>query len=160
MDEPFSALDPLIRRELQDELLKLQKQLNKTIVFVTHDFDEAIKVSSRIAVMRDGCIVQCGTAKEILLEPVNDYIRDFVSDVEWARIFTVSDLKVDTFTGQECQDRISHSTRLKDAAVILRGKKGPWAIVNDCDEVQGVITKVSLGKALGAAAAQDPRFFA
>lgn len=80
-DEPFSALDPLIRREMQDELISLQKQMQKTMVFITHDFLEAIKMGDHIAIMKDGEISQIGTAEEIVANPVNDYVRDFTEDV-------------------------------------------------------------------------------
>ncbi|MDJ0583262.1 glycine betaine/L-proline ABC transporter ATP-binding protein [Crocosphaera sp.] len=81
MDEPFSALDPLIRREMQDELLRLQKELHKTILFISHDIHEAFKIGDRIAVMKDGNIVQLGTPKEIISQPANDYIRAFLQDI-------------------------------------------------------------------------------
>jgi glycine betaine/proline transport system ATP-binding protein len=79
MDEPFSALDPLIRSKLQDELLELQRQLKRTIIFVSHDLDEALKIGTRIAIMESGRIVQCGVPQEIVLKPVNAYVRDFVA---------------------------------------------------------------------------------
>jgi glycine betaine/proline transport system ATP-binding protein len=78
MDEPFSALDPLIRDKLQDELLMLQKELKKTIIFVSHDLDEALKIGNRIAILEGGRIVQCGAAEDILLRPANDYVAEFV----------------------------------------------------------------------------------
>jgi glycine betaine/proline transport system ATP-binding protein len=81
MDEPFSGLDPLIRRRMQDELLSLETQLHKTIVFITHDLNEAIKLGDRIAIMRDGVIVQQGTPEEIVTRPADDYVADFVQDV-------------------------------------------------------------------------------
>lgn len=81
MDEPFSALDPLIRRQLQDEFKALSAKLGKTTVFITHDLDEAIRLGSRIAIMKDGRIVQVGTPEEIVMQPVDDYVRDFVSDI-------------------------------------------------------------------------------
>jgi len=80
-DEPFSALDPLIRRDMQDELLMLQSQMKKTMVFITHDFAEAIKMGDRIAIMKDGEISQIGTPEEIVANPVNDYVREFTEDV-------------------------------------------------------------------------------
>jgi glycine betaine/proline transport system ATP-binding protein len=86
MDEPFSALDPLTRREMQNELLRLQKELNKTIVFITHDTQEALKLGDRIAVMKEGVIVQLGTPEELLNQPANDYIRDFIQDVNRGQI--------------------------------------------------------------------------
>lgn len=81
MDEPFSALDPLIRREMQEELLRLQKELQKTIIFISHDIYEAFKIGDRIAVMKDGKIVQVDTPKMIMTQPANDYIRDFLQDI-------------------------------------------------------------------------------
>ena len=92
MDEPFSALDPLIRTEMQNELLNLQSSLQRTIVFITHDLDEALKLGDRIAIMKAGCIVQIGTPQEILTEPADEYVRSFVRDVNRTRILTASSL--------------------------------------------------------------------
>jgi glycine betaine/proline transport system ATP-binding protein len=86
LDEPFSALDPLIRRQLQDEFLRLQRQLRKTVVFVTHDVLEAVRLAHRIAIMKDGFIVQIGTPQEIVLNPADDYVAQFVADVPIARV--------------------------------------------------------------------------
>ncbi|GIL01442.1 MAG: choline ABC transporter ATP-binding protein [Alphaproteobacteria bacterium] len=91
MDEPFSALDPLIRARLQDELIDLQKRLKRTIIFVSHDLDEAIKIGTRIAIMEGGRIIQCGTAKEILNNPASDYVRDFVAHMNPLAVCTASD---------------------------------------------------------------------
>ncbi|WP_258065087.1 MULTISPECIES: glycine betaine/L-proline ABC transporter ATP-binding protein [unclassified Rathayibacter] len=90
MDEAFSALDPLIRREMQEQLIELQHELGKTIVFITHDLNEAMFLGDRIAVMRDGRIVQIGTPEEILTDPANDYVAQFVQDVDRARVLTAS----------------------------------------------------------------------
>jgi glycine betaine/proline transport system ATP-binding protein len=87
-DEPFSALDPLIRRDMQNELIRLQKNLHKTIVFITHDFLEAIKLGDRIAIMKDGEIVQIGTPEQIVAHPVNDYVREFTKDVPRVKVLT------------------------------------------------------------------------
>lgn len=92
LDEPFSALDPLIRRQLQDEFLDIRKRLNTTIVFITHDITEALKLADRIAIMRDGQIVQIGTPAEIVLSPVDDYVRDFARDVARGRHAKVGSL--------------------------------------------------------------------
>ena len=81
LDEPFSALDPLIRREMQDEFLRLQNLLKKTIVFITHDFDEAIRLADRIAIMYEGAIVQFGPVEELVMNPATDYVRDFTKDI-------------------------------------------------------------------------------
>jgi glycine betaine/proline transport system ATP-binding protein len=90
MDEAFSALDPLIRREMQEQLVELQSALGKTIVFITHDLNEAMFLGDRIAVMRDGRIVQIGTPEDILTDPANDYVAQFVQDVDRARVLTAS----------------------------------------------------------------------
>jgi len=86
LDEPFSALDPLIRREMQDEFLRLQSLLNKTIVFITHDFDEALRLADRIAIMKDGVIEQCDTPDQIVLHPATEYVRKFTEDIDKARV--------------------------------------------------------------------------
>ncbi|MFO1175112.1 MAG: betaine/proline/choline family ABC transporter ATP-binding protein [Paracoccaceae bacterium] len=86
LDEPFSALDPLIRREMQDELLRLQARLQKTIVFITHDFDEAIRLADHIAVMRDGAIVQTATPEELVLHPATDYVAEFTRHIPRAKV--------------------------------------------------------------------------
>lgn len=88
MDEAFSALDPLIRREMQNELLTLQKQLQKTILFITHDLGEALRVGNRVAVMRDGVIVQIGTPQEIITQPADEYVAEFMADVDAGRVLT------------------------------------------------------------------------
>lgn len=90
MDEAFSALDPLIRKEMQDELLELQKKMHKTIVFITHDLDEALKLGDRIAIMKDGVIVQIGTPEDILTSPADDYVREFVQDVNRVKVVTAA----------------------------------------------------------------------
>lgn len=90
MDESFSALDPLIRRDMQDQLLELQSRLNKTIVFITHDLNEAMRLGDRVAVMRDGRIVQTGSAEDILMTPANDYVAAFTQDVDRSRVLTAS----------------------------------------------------------------------
>lgn len=92
MDEPFSALDPLIRTKLQDELLDLQAKLKRTIVFVSHDLDEAFKIGNRIALMEGGRIVQCGTAREIIANPVSDYVADFVAHMNPLGVLTARDV--------------------------------------------------------------------
>ena len=88
LDEPFSALDPLIRREMQTELLRLQSVLKKTIVFITHDFDEAIRLADRIAIMKDGRIIQIGTAEDLVMNPATAYVAEFTSDVNRAKVLS------------------------------------------------------------------------
>ncbi|MDT2801010.1 glycine betaine/L-proline ABC transporter ATP-binding protein [Vagococcus lutrae] len=98
MDEAFSALDPLIRREMQDELLDLQANVQKTIIFITHDLNEALRLGDRIALMKDGQIMQIGTGEEILTNPANDYVREFVEDVDRARVLTAQNIMVPAIT--------------------------------------------------------------
>ncbi|RNF39815.1 quaternary amine ABC transporter ATP-binding protein [Planococcus salinus] len=88
MDEAFSALDPLIRKEMQDELLDLQETMKKTIIFITHDLDEALRIGDKIALMKDGSIVQVGSPEEILMNPANDYVEKFVEDVDRSKVLT------------------------------------------------------------------------
>jgi glycine betaine/proline transport system ATP-binding protein len=88
MDEPFSALDPLIRTKLQDELLQLQKTLKKTIIFVSHDLEEALKIGNHITIMEGGRIVQTGAPEDIVLKPANDYVRDFIANVNPLSVLT------------------------------------------------------------------------
>lgn len=90
MDEAFSALDPLIRTEMQDELMALQEKMKKTIIFITHDLDEALKIGDRIAIMKEGVVVQIGTPEEILDKPADDYVKAFIKDVNRAKVLTAS----------------------------------------------------------------------
>ncbi|MCU0829152.1 MAG: betaine/proline/choline family ABC transporter ATP-binding protein [Tabrizicola sp.] len=89
LDEPFSALDPLIRREMQEEFLRIQRQLKKTIIFITHDFDEAIRLADRIAIMKDGAVVQVATPEELVLAPADDYVAAFTAHVTRAKVVTL-----------------------------------------------------------------------
>lgn len=92
LDEPFSALDPLIRREMQDEFLRLKGMMNKTIIFITHDFDEALRLADRIAIMKDGRIEQCDTPDQIVLRPATDYVAKFTAEIDRARVVHIGSL--------------------------------------------------------------------
>jgi len=94
MDESFSALDPLIRKDMQDELLELQENMKKTIIFITHDLDEALRIGDRIALMKDGAIVQIGTPEEILMNPANDYVERFVENVDLSKVLTAAHVMI------------------------------------------------------------------
>jgi len=118
MDEPFSALDPLIRRDMQDELLELQKSVHKTIVFITHDLDEALILGDRIAIMKDGRFVQVGTAQEIVSDPSDDYVAAFTQGIDRGRVYTVDyimqkpeTLDVEKDTLQGALDRLDATNR-------------------------------------------------
>jgi len=91
-DEPFSALDPLIRRDMQDELLRLQGEMRRTVVFITHDFAEAIKLGDRIAIMKDGALDQIGTAAELITHPATEYVKEFTKDIPKAKVLTAGDV--------------------------------------------------------------------
>lgn len=92
MDEAFSALDPLIRRDMQDELLEMQKKMHKTIIFITHDLNESLRIGDRIAIMKDGAVVQVGTGEEILTNPANNYVERFVEDVDRSKVLTAENI--------------------------------------------------------------------
>ena len=113
MDEPFSALDPLIRRDMQNELIRLQEQMHKTIIFITHDLAEATKIGSRIAIMRDGAIVQIGTPEEIMANPADDYVADFTRDVRTSSVVTVG------YVMERCGVLLKPTTTSRDALAQL-----------------------------------------
>ncbi len=117
MDEPFSALDPLIRSRLQDELLELQQRLKRTIIFVSHDLDEAFKLGNRIALMEGGRIVQCGTAREIFSNPVSDYVADFVNHMNPLGVLTARDAME---PGAANGAAVEAETPIRDAMAALR----------------------------------------
>lgn len=94
MDEPFSALDPLVRRDMQFELLQIQRKLRKTIVFITHDIDEAFKMGDSVCIMRDGKVVQTGTPEELSLQPANDYVRDFIQTADKTKVMSVKNIMI------------------------------------------------------------------
>lgn len=118
MDEAFSALDPIIRKEMQDELLQLQSKLGKTILFITHDLDEALKLGDRIAIMKNGEIVQIGTAEEILENPANEYVYNFVEDVDRSKVLVASNImkKPDVITTWKDGPRVAMK-KMEDAGL-------------------------------------------
>lgn len=117
MDEAFSALDPLIRFDMQSILLELQKELNKTIVFITHDLDEALRLGDNIAILRDGAMIQQGDAQEIVLRPADDYIADFTKDINRGKVIRLRSLAtpIEGFEGET----LSGDTKLEDALAIM-----------------------------------------
>ena len=131
MDEPFSALDPLIRTRLQDELLDLQKRLRRTIVFVSHDLDEAFKLGNRIAIMEGGRIVQCGTPQEIFTNPATDYVAEFVAHMNPLGVLTAADvmrpLDGDTAPGPV----IAATAPLREVMLALRGQNAALRVTVD-----------------------------
>jgi len=140
MDEAFSALDPLIRSEMQDQLIELQEKLHKTIIFITHDLDEALRIGDRIAILKDGELVQQGRPDEILLHPANDYVEAFVKDVNRARALTVETVM------QPAPHRISAST-IEMALKQMRTFSGDYAFYVNDQGYQGVVTEAVLQEA-------------
>ncbi len=129
MDEPFSGLDPLIRRQMQDELIDLQEELHKTILFVTHDLDEALKLGSRIAIMRDGEIIQTGIPEEVVTTPIDDYVREFVQDASPAKVLTAGSIMTEPeviiydWQGPKVALHVLTTARSDYAFVVGRGRK-------------------------------------
>lgn len=145
MDEPFSALDPLIRKHLQDELLELQRRLNKTIVFVSHDLDEAIRMGNRIAIMRDGRIVQYGTPQEIMLSPADDHVSEFVRNINPLKILTARDI-MRPFTKEDGECKVSAMAKAQTPVAEL---------VRALDRTPGEIGIVENGSIVGVISTED-----
>ena len=148
MDEPFSALDPLIRMRLQGELLDLQKRLNRTILFVSHDLDEAMKIGNRIVIMDGGCIVQTGTPEEIVLKPATEYVADFVAHMNPLKTLRAASVmrKISTKPAKDCTTANADTPLLE----VLRAKRdgGKPVYVMDDNKWVGVIDDAEIYNAL------------
>ena len=143
MDEAFSALDPLIRREMQDQLIDLQTQLGKTILFITHDLNEAMRLGDRIAMMRDGRIVQQGSAEQILNDPANDYVAQFVQDVDRTKVLTASSVmeRPVAVLGAEQGPRAAHK-------LMREHQLSSLMVVDRHQNLRGAITEVAAAEAV------------
>ncbi len=141
MDEAFSALDPLIRRQMQDEMMEIQNELHKTILFITHDLNEALRIGDRVCIMKDGAVVQIGTPEEILTEPATGYVAEFVQDVDQGRVIQVSDIMV-------APDPISHSMSLQEGLVAVGDRVGAF-VVDDAGKPVSVLTPADGIRAVG-----------
>ncbi|MEM7171604.1 MAG: ATP-binding cassette domain-containing protein [Pseudomonadota bacterium] len=151
LDEPFSALDPLIRREMQNEFLRLQAMLHKTIVFITHDFDEAIRLADRIAIMKDGAIDQLGTAEELITHPATDYVREFTKEISRDKLLTVQSIMSVNGAAPDLDalsDTISGDEKLAAAAGRLLRAGGPVKVLNAEGVAVGVVTRDQVVDAL------------
>ncbi len=155
MDEPFSALDPLIRRQLQDQFMELSSSLNKTTVFITHDLDEAIRIGNRIAIMKDGRIVQIGTPEEIVTNPADDYVRDFVEGISKLKLVFARSIMEPIESYQAAANdnlssspRANHGTDLDQLIDIATTTEQPIVIQNDEHVDVGVVTKSRLLKGI------------
>ncbi|GAB1361137.1 glycine betaine/L-proline ABC transporter ATP-binding protein [Rhodobacter sp.] len=141
LDEPFSALDPLIRHELQEELLRLQKIVRKTILFITHDFDEAIRLANRIIIMEEGRIVQIGTPEEIVLNPRDQYIANFTKNVRRATVITAGSLAVPHPVMAGIGATVPQGTKIIDAAPQVLASPDPVGVVDDSGRLMGVLPR-------------------
>ncbi len=155
MDEPFSALDPLIRRQLQDQFMALSSEMNKTTVFITHDLDEAIRIGNRIAIMKDGWIVQVGTPEDIVTRPVDDYVRDFVEGISKLKLVFAHTIMVplSNYAPAANEDlsqspRASHGTDLDELINIATTTDHAIVITDDNGKDVGVIDKSTLLKGI------------
>ncbi len=151
MDEPFSALDPLIRTRLQDELLELQEKLHRTIIFVSHDLDEAFKIGNRIALMEGGRIVQCGTAREIIANPVSDYVADFVNHMNPLSVLTARDAIEPTPNATPTDGQTDIDTPIKDVMARLKDETRALEVVEHGRVVGQVSRRTVIARLL------DPR---
>ena len=150
LDEPFSALDPLIRRQLQDEFLEIRKRLNTTIVFITHDIAEALKLADRIAIMRDGVVVQIGTPTEIVLNPVDDYVREFSKDVAKGRHARVASV-MSSEVGEAADDPgLRVDMTLETALASCMSLYEPVPVRDGAGKVVGMVRPQDLAAALQA----------
>jgi glycine betaine/proline transport system ATP-binding protein len=137
-DEPFSALDPLIRRDMQNEVIRLHEEVGKTMVFITHDLAEALKLGDRILIMRDGEIVQVGTPDEVVAQPADDYVKDFVSDVPRSHVLTLRWVMHEP-NGETLEGPVLQADQIvRDAARVVLDHHGPCRVVEG-DRVVGVV---------------------
>jgi len=145
MDEPFSGLDPLIRRQMQDELVELQSKMQKTIIFVTHDLHEALKLGDRIAILRNGEVVQVGSPEEIITNPADEYVQEFVQDASPAKVLTarsiMSEIPVITYAWEGPNTALT---------LMRRQKKRMGYVVDKRQQFLGVITAKELKRLLNS----------
>jgi glycine betaine/proline transport system ATP-binding protein len=151
-DEPFSALDPLIRRDMQDEVCRLQVETGKTMVFITHDLPEALRLGDRIAIMRDGAIVQLGTPEELVGSPADEYVENFVRDIPRSHVLTLRWIMREPEPGERLDGpTIDVATVVRDAIPMLAASEQPLVAVEDGEPV-GVVDR---GAVLTAIAGEE-----
>ena len=155
MDEPFSALDPLIRRQLQSEFIKLSKQMKKTTVFITHDLDEAVRVGHRIAIMRDGKVIQIGTPEEIVVNPADEYVADFVKGISRLKVVQAKTIMQTVENYENLNGKLEENLQSVDEYELLsklievsKSKDKPLVVKNNEQKNIGVITQSDLLKAV------------
>jgi osmoprotectant transport system ATP-binding protein len=150
-DEPFSALDPLIRRDMQDEVVRLQEELHKTVVFITHDLQEALKLGDRIAIMRDGRFVQVGTPEEVVAQPADEYVRDFVRDVPRGHVLTARAIMGPVEDAALSTVHVAAGTRVSDLVPIVAATDDAVAVLDDDGQPCGSLDRVMVLNALADA---------
>ncbi|MBB0246047.1 betaine/proline/choline family ABC transporter ATP-binding protein [Streptomyces alkaliphilus] len=156
-DEPFSALDPLIRRDMQEEVLRLRREEGRTMVFITHDLNEALRIGDRIALMRDGGIVQLGTPEEIVSSPADDYVRDFVRDVPRASVVSVRQALRPARTGEDTAgEELAPTTPVSEAVTTVVRSGAPARVVED-GRCLGVVDAERLLSVVAGPEAEAPR---
>ena len=141
LDEPFSALDPLIRKEMQNEFLRLQNLLNKTIVFITHDFDEAIRLADRIAIMYEGRIVQVGNAEELITNPANEYVAEFTRDIPRAKLLSVGSIMQPAKKSTKNKIVVNKIDKISSVAPSIISSNAAATVVDESGDVCGELTK-------------------
>ncbi len=147
-DEPFSALDPLIRRDMQDEVARLQVETGKTMLFITHDLPEALRLGDRIAIMRDGAIVQLGTPEELVGSPANEYVENFVRDIPRTHVLTLRWIMRDAKPGEETGGpELPVTTKVNDAVAMAASTDGPIRAVDD-GRCVGIVDRVAILQAM------------
>jgi len=140
LDEPFSALDPLIRKEMQDEFLRLQGVLNKTILFITHDFDEALRLADRIAIMKEGVIEQLDTPANIVLNPATEYVRKFTEEVPREKVLKIESVMQPVDSAEELSDlKVSKDAIIETVAEAVLSEQKPVAVIDADNNVVGVV---------------------
>jgi glycine betaine/proline transport system ATP-binding protein len=146
LDEPFSALDPLIRREMQDEFLRLQKLLKKTIVFITHDFDEAVRLGDRIGIMKDGRLVQLTTPEDMVINPADKYVTEFTQYAPRDRIITVRSIMSPNHAGTGTS--VSADARIGDVAAQVLAADAPLPVIDEHGHIAGSVSRSAMIAAL------------
>lgn len=148
-DEPFSALDPLIRKEMQDELIRLQKTMQRTVIFITHDFAEALRLGDRIAIMKDGSFDQVGTPEEIVSNPATPYVREFVNDVPRAKVLSVKTVTID---GQPVAGGrvVSSTAKIETVIPMLLERDEHITVIDASNAVIGIVNRQSVATILQA----------
>jgi glycine betaine/proline transport system ATP-binding protein len=151
MDEAFSALDPLIRSDMQRQLIELQAKMHKTIVFITHDLDEALRLGDEIAILNGGRLVQVGKPEDIVLRPADDYVSAFVADVNTSRVLRARSIMIpaaDFSLGKKKTEQVHKDTFLEEIVPTILEKRAVMAVVDNAGDVMGYISDKELGRAL------------